>query len=441
VIIINQRQTKYQAIEFYDIFKCKEDGLQHEPRYEVQYANSPIKQDADLFLRGETIEYMECSDEAARAFEKHIMSTLRGNGLNDIVSRLVLFQGFLEPIHHSKTDVPDDGNVKINEDRKEFLTENYSNADDQRLVVSYNPLQDQTTFGVEFELSCGIGSQPLTVGWSLVKHSGVRAKLRYKKWSKSGYNYVPLGKRLYGDEWMFVEDRSIRGNPEWAHSSNFELVSPILQDENGLETCRQVFTTALDTCAIHVNGSMGLHVHIGIVEKEKNKDSLLVLQHISWNFCRFECIMDTFFDKSRVGNRFCKSNREAFVDAECDDDETIERIIFECGTRDSLFRLVNPSGRYHKLNLINLKTGRQPTIEFRQHNATDQFEDIEAWTRFCIAFIQKSIEKAGVAADINSAASGTTSTRPPTSKFEELFLLIGDESLKHHFHQRYRRAK
>jgi hypothetical protein len=52
---------------------------------------------------------------------------------------------------------------------------------------------------------------------------------------------------------------------------------------------------------------------------------------------------------------------------------------------------MNPNGRYHKLNLDNLKTGKRPTIEFRQHSATSDATKAEAWIRFCMAFVHNSV--------------------------------------------------
>ncbi|VEU44578.1 unnamed protein product [Pseudo-nitzschia multistriata] len=452
VILSNTRQTKHQAIEFYDIVKVGHDG--REPHIEVQYGNSPNKEDAEIFLRDETIEYIECTDEVARAFEKHVMASSVGNGMNDMCSGLVFIQGFFGPI--SPEPIPCD-------------------EVEMPLIGAAPPIPDRITFGVEFELSCSIGSQPQTVGLALVNHAGVRAKLRVQKYARPGHYHLFLGSEKmeidndsFGEEWTFVNDSSIEGNPDHAHSCQFELVSPVLRGENGVEVCRKVFTTALDTSAIHVNRSMGFHVHVGIPDE---KASLAMLQYISYSFCRFEPVMDSFLDESRTGNLYCKSNRDGVLGRgdeykeipkfakritpamenetgeksaddtsdDNDDESTLHGNIFSCGSKAELFALVNPSGRYHKLNLMNLKTGRQPTIEFRQHNATDVVDEIEAWIRFCVAFVERCIDR-GEFPD-GAASEPRTSTgmaSEDASLFDELFRWIGDDGLRLHFRRRLR---
>lgn len=63
----------------------------------------------------------------------------------------------------------------------------------------------------------------------------------------------------HNDHWKLVTDSSLSGN------NTFELVSPILHGEQGLEELEKV-CWVLDLCNAKVNDSCGLHVHMDAAE-------------------------------------------------------------------------------------------------------------------------------------------------------------------------------
>ena len=69
-----------------------------------------------------------------------------------------------------------------------------------------------------------------------------------------GYNHTD-----HADHWKLVTDASLHGN------NTFELVSPILHGEQGLEELEKV-CWVLDLCDVKVNDSCGLHVHMDAAE-------------------------------------------------------------------------------------------------------------------------------------------------------------------------------
>ena len=56
------------------------------------------------------------------------------------------------------------------------------------------------------------------------------------------------------NHWKLVTDSSLSGN------NTFELVSPVLEGQNGLKELKKV-CWVLDACGVKVNASCGLHIH------------------------------------------------------------------------------------------------------------------------------------------------------------------------------------
>lgn len=157
--------------------------------------------------------------------------------------------------------------------------------------------------------------------------------------------------------WKLTTDGSIRGG------HTFELVSPILCGEQGLEVLERV-CWVLDAYNVKINSSCGIHVHFNASDF-----NLITWQNLILSYKHAETEIDKFMPASRRGNSntYCRSLR-GFSDEDIRSAESIE----------SLQRLFG--SRYMKVNLEAYS--RHRTVEFRQHSGTINFTKIENWIRF-----------------------------------------------------------
>jgi hypothetical protein len=165
--------------------------------------------------------------------------------------------------------------------------------------------------------------------------------------------------------WKIVSDSSVRGG--------FEVVSPILQGEEGLEQLQAV-VTALDDMGGNVNRSCGYHVHF-----DATSLSLAHMRAIVTRYAAHEAEIDTFMPRSRRGNdnTFCRSMAALAANRNFQNASTIQE-------------LVNAQGsRYFKVNLQSYY--RHGTIEFRQHSGTLNAAKAVNWVRFLGAFINATV--------------------------------------------------
>jgi len=91
VILRNPSGTSFQAFDFYQ-HVTDQKGT---PLIKVQYAMSSYVHQVEDFLRGESIEHLECSQAAFDAIKKEIMGREDGEVLTDMISRLRLINSFL----------------------------------------------------------------------------------------------------------------------------------------------------------------------------------------------------------------------------------------------------------------------------------------------------------------------------------------------------------
>ena len=64
-------------------------------RHKIQYAASNNRDQIESFLRGETIEYVKCSEKVADAIDADVMKNEEGEVLTDLGSGLRLIQSYL----------------------------------------------------------------------------------------------------------------------------------------------------------------------------------------------------------------------------------------------------------------------------------------------------------------------------------------------------------
>jgi hypothetical protein len=179
-------------------------------------------------------------------------------------------------------------------------------------------------------------------------------------------------------EWKVTTDSSLN-----SRNGSAEVVSPVLQHNDGLNEVRSVMKILRDAGA-RVNSSCGMHVHFGADTLNDAQIALIVEAH-TW----FQPAFDAFVLERRIDNSgFCRHRtaHEALG--------TAQALRYE-GRRDAL-RNEDRSDRYKALNLQSLL--RHGTIENRQHHGSLNGLNATAWIAFNQAFFQAAVDGVLVAA-------------------------------------------
>lgn len=184
--------------------------------------------------------------------------------------------------------------------------------------------------------------------------------------------------------WKIVPDNSV--------GDGFEVVSPILRGEQGIDDLKTL-VTALDDAGGTVNRRCGLHVHV-----DSQGMALSEMQSIVRRYARYEEQIDAFMPPSRRGNvnTYCRSLRP-FVESE---NFTRARSVHDLVT-------AQPS-RYFKVNLKSHAV--HGSLEFRQHSGTLNAMKIHNWLAFLDGFIRES-RRLALAGE--SAIPSRTPPQPP----------------------------
>ena len=217
-----------------------------------------------------------------------------------------------------------------------------------RLAEAFSFIPFNRRFGVEIE-AYNIGQRELV---NALREAGISVEVE-------DYNHRT---RRY---WKIVTDASLSG------TNAFELVSPILEGQAGLEELQTV-CRVLKAKRAFINRSCGLHVHF-----DAEHIGLPQTKNLLINYARYEAIIDSFMPASRRAgtNSYCMSltDRTSRIDT--------------ATSMQALTSQALPS-RYFKVNLQSYL--RHKTIEFRQHSGTIEFEKISNWVLFLHNLVEYS---------------------------------------------------
>ena len=290
-------------------------------------------------------------------------------------------------------------------------------------------MPDSSKFGIELELTSATHLEPRTIAAWLQRKYKLLVDVKTDNYSSG---------RATSENWKLVHDSSIQCSSNFPNCNTFELVSPILESGYGLANVSKVLKACGNLepqTGLKVNKTMGFHVHVDVSKFTHDQ-----LRKICQQYIKYEDVMDSFMPPSRrtgsaESNRFFKSNRTSVAasvgsssragptNKACHD--ALER----CHDIRTLALLMNRDNRYYKLNMENLVTRRQPTIEFRQHSATAQYDKVGAWVRFCVAFCYNSARLA--------APTPFREGKSPQEKFDALFqYVIKDRALRDFYRKR-----
>ena len=254
-------------------------------------------------------------------------------------------------------------------------------------IIIMNTIKQKSnrTFGVEVEFH---GSNLTTVA-SKLSETGILVVAE-------GYNHTTRG------HWKVVPDGSC----------SFELVSPILKGQDGMNQTVTLLDALSNIRGVRVDKQCGVHVHVGVPDATGKKVANLV-KYFGVN----EHIIDMVLSPSRRDskNTYCKSvfegvqsrNTGRYTDNGMDVLETSKTKLFnECNKivkRDelngygvastisdlcSLIGRNNGCDRYSKLNLASYRKYR--TIEYRCFNGSLDSQKIGHWINFCCATVDKT---------------------------------------------------
>jgi hypothetical protein len=206
------------------------------------------------------------------------------------------------------------------------------------------------TFGVEIEF---FGCTREAVANEITRR-GVKCEVQ-------GYNHTDST-----TTWKLVTDSSVTSTGTGNYRGGNEIVSPILEGENGLKQL-QIVCESLNACGAKVDKTCGIHVHLDAADLTVQNWKNIIL-----TYAKYQDTINGIMPISRRHNNYCETYSDYLV----------ARYM----NATTLNELVNITTRYHVINTEAYL--RHSTIEFRQHSGSTEYDKIASWIQFLMAFVQ-----------------------------------------------------
>lgn len=227
-------------------------------------------------------------------------------------------------------------------------------------------------FGVEIEFDC----LPLGEAMTVLEEAGIEVVFVS--------NYEEVHTTI--TTWKVVRDGSVSQRPECECGARWsidcecgfvpedeiggEVVSPILQGEEGLAQVRAVLD-ALSGAGAEVSEDCGLHVHVDMKGLKSHE-----VVHIVRRYAQNEDEITRFHSADRADNEYC---------AQVSKIGRFARLLREGCTVNEL---ANTADRYCTVNVHSVI--RQNSLEFRQHDGSLEASVVCPWIRWCLHFVENS---------------------------------------------------
>ncbi|MFC5528387.1 amidoligase family protein [Cohnella yongneupensis] len=238
---------------------------------------------------------------------------------------------------------------------------------------------DELSLGVEIEFS---GITRFEATQVLVDYFGT-TYVKFGGWNEE--YHVPDPKDRI---WQLINDGSVDAQKKVGNTVvpgteeyKYELITPILEYAD-LSTLLGV-VAVLKAAGATTGANCGIHVHIG-AEKFDPK-SLRVLCNLVYS--KQYLLANTLTVKEVRKGQYCSYLSEEFINQlNSEKPSTWDHFkeIWYAGTLDAVRTIRRNESRYRIINLHNLLSGRQPTIEYRLYNSTLDADCVKAYIQFSL---------------------------------------------------------